>query len=67
VTKGLTDAERADERPSRAQVSLATQLKRERGREVPEQARVERLQADLDKARADQAGFTRALYEAHPS
>jgi tetratricopeptide (TPR) repeat protein len=68
VTKGMTDAERADERRlARRLVSLTAQVRRERGREAPDQARLERLQADLEQTRVEQAAFATALYEAHPA
>ena len=68
VTKGMTDAERADERRlARRLVSLTTQVRRERGREAPDQARLERLQADLEQTRVEKAAFATALYEAHPT
>ncbi|MBE3072398.1 MAG: tetratricopeptide repeat protein, partial [Acidobacteria bacterium] len=68
VTKGMTDSEKDLERKlGRRLVSLTTQVRREAGRQAPDQARLGQLQADLEQVRAERVAFTTALYEAHPN
>lgn len=67
VTKGMTEDERARERVlARRLVSLSTQLGRETGRATPDEARLARLQSELDETRTARVASARTLYEAHP-
>ena len=68
VVKGLTAEERDLERAIAKDLrTLAVKIRRERGRQKPDPARLAALQADQAARQADRDALRRRLYEAHPA
>jgi len=67
ITKSLTQAEQGDEhRLYTETVSLNTQVRAEKMRQEPDEAKLSDLQTRLQKARSAYEVFQAALYAAHP-
>ncbi len=68
VVKGLTDEERNLERTIAKDLrTIAVKIRRERGRQKPDDARLATLQAEQASRQADRDALRRRLFEAHPA
>ncbi len=68
VVTGLTAEERDLERTVAKDLrTIAVKIRRERGRQKPDPARIAALQADQAARQADRDALRRRLYEAHPT
>jgi CHAT domain-containing protein len=66
--KGLTDEERNLERTIAKDLrTIAVKIRRERGRQKPDDARLTTLQAERASRQSDRDALRRRLYEAHPA
>lgn len=67
IVKAMTGQEQEQERALRAEViSLNTQMNRASQRDRPDQARLDELKSQLEKARLSYEAFQTSLYAAHP-
>jgi CHAT domain-containing protein len=68
VVKGLTAEERDLERVTTRDLrTVAVKIRRERGRQKPDQERLTALQAEQAARQADRDALRRRLYDAHPA
>jgi tetratricopeptide (TPR) repeat protein/CHAT domain-containing protein len=68
VVKGMTDAERDEERRiGRDLKTAAVKARRERGRQKPDADRLASLQAEAGRLQADRDTLRKRVFEAHPA